>query len=92
MVIEIIKASEDVGAARTGLMERFDLSEVQATHILDMPLRRLTALETGKLREEHEQLQELIAELEDLLGNEEKRRALIGEGAGQRRCRSRREP
>jgi DNA gyrase subunit A len=60
-------------------MERFELSEVQATHILDMPLRRLTALETGKLREEHEQLQELIAELEDLLGNEEKRRALIGE-------------
>jgi DNA gyrase subunit A len=79
VVIEIIKASEDVGAAKEALMERFELSEVQATHILDMPLRRLTALETGKLREEHEQLQELIAELEDLLGNEEKRRALIGE-------------
>jgi DNA gyrase subunit A len=78
-VIEIIKASEDVGAAKEALMERFELSEIQATHILDMPLRRLTALETGKLREEHEQLQELIAELEDLLGNEEKRRALIGE-------------
>ena len=78
-VIEIIKASEDVGVARTGLMERFDLSEVQATHILDMPLRRLTALETGKLREEHDQLQALIAELEGLLGNEESRRALIGE-------------
>ncbi|MFB3049921.1 MAG: DNA gyrase subunit A [Acidimicrobiia bacterium] len=79
VVIEIIKASEDVGAAKEALMERFELSEVQATHILDMPLRRLTALETGKLRQEHEQLQELIAELEDLLGNEEKRRALIGE-------------
>jgi DNA gyrase subunit A len=78
-VIEIIKASEDVGAARTGLMERFELSEVQATHILDMPLRRLTALETGKLREEHEQLQALIAELEGLLGNEAERRVLIGE-------------
>lgn len=78
-VIEIIKASEDVGAAKEALMERFELSEIQATHILDMPLRRLTALETGKLREEHEQLQELIAELEDLLGNEERRRALIGE-------------
>ena len=78
-VIEIIKASEDVGAAKEGLMKRFELSEIQATHILDMPLRRLTALETGKLREEHEQLQGLIAELEDLLGSEEKRRALIGE-------------
>ena len=78
-VIEIIKASEDVGAAKEALMERYELSEIQATHILDMPLRRLTALETGKLREEHEQLQGLIAELETLLGSEEKRRALIGE-------------
>ena len=78
-VVEIIKASEDVGVARSALMERFELSEVQATHILDMPLRRLTALETGKLREEHEQLKALVAELEELLANEERRRALIGE-------------
>ncbi len=78
-VVEIIKASEDVGAARDALMDRFELSEVQATHILDMPLRRLTALETGKLREEHEQLLALIAELEALLASEEKRRVLIGE-------------
>jgi DNA gyrase subunit A len=76
-VVEIIKASEDVGAARDSLMERFELSEVQATHILDMPLRRLTALETGKLREEHGQLQELIGELEALLASEEKRRLMI---------------
>ncbi|MCH8899260.1 MAG: DNA gyrase subunit A [Acidobacteria bacterium] len=78
-VIEIIKASEDVGAAKEALVERFEFSEIQATHILDMPLRRLTALETGKLREEHEQLQGLITELKALLGSEEKRRALIGE-------------
>jgi DNA gyrase subunit A len=82
-VVEIIKASEDVGAARDALMERFELSEVQATHILDMPLRRLTALETGKLREEHQQLQEVIAELESLLASEEKRRVLIGEELGE---------
>jgi DNA gyrase subunit A len=82
-VVEIIKASEDVGAAREALMERFELSEVQATHILDMPLRRLTALETGKLREEHAQLQEVIAELESLLASEEKRRALIGVELGE---------
>jgi DNA gyrase subunit A len=60
-------------------MDRFELSEIQATHILDMPLRRLTALETGKLREEHDQLQALIVELQSLLDDEEKRRALIGE-------------
>ena len=78
-VVEIIKSSEDVTAARTALMERFELSEVQANHILDMPLRRLTALETGKLREEYEQLQELIGELKELLASEEKRRILIGE-------------
>jgi len=60
-VVEIIRSSEDVGAARTALMERFALSEIQANHILDMPLRRLTALETGKLREEYEQLQALIS-------------------------------
>ena len=78
-VVEIIRSSEDVGAARTALMERFALSEIQANHILDMPLRRLTALETGKLREEYEQLQALISELEALLASEEKRRALVGE-------------
>ncbi len=78
-VVEIIKSSEDVTAARTALMERFELSEVQANHILDMPLRRLTALETGKLREEYEQLQELIGELKELLASEEKRRILVGE-------------
>ena len=78
-VIEIIKASEDVNAAKAALRERFEFSEIQAAHILDMPLRRLTALETGKLREEHEQLQGLITELKALLGSEEKRRALIGE-------------
>ena len=78
-VVEIIKSSEDVGAARAALMERFSLSEIQANHILDMPLRRLTALETGKLREEYEQLQALIGELEALLASEEKRRILVGE-------------
>ncbi len=78
-VVEIIKSSEDVSAARSALMDRFALSEIQANHILDMPLRRLTALETGKLREEYEQLQALIGELKALLASEEKRRALIGE-------------
>ena len=78
-VVEIIRSSDDVGAARTALMERFELSEIQANHILDMPLRRLTALETGKLREEYEDLQNLIGELKAILADEDKRRAMIGE-------------
>ena len=44
-------------------MKSFDLSEIQATHILDMPLRRLTALETDKLREEMAELEKRLKEL-----------------------------
>ncbi|MFQ5555018.1 MAG: DNA gyrase subunit A [Acidimicrobiia bacterium] len=78
-VIEIIRGSDDVEAARGSLMERFELSEIQANHILDMPLRRLTALETSKLREELEQLLATIADLKDILGSETRRRQVVGE-------------
>jgi len=78
-VVQIIRSSVDTEAARGALMERFALSEVQATHILDMPLRRLTALETGKLREEREELAKLIRYLKGLLASPAKRLALIGE-------------
>jgi DNA gyrase subunit A len=60
-------------------MEHFELSEIQTNHILDMPLRRLTALETDKLRQEYEELQAVIAELGSILDSENKRRAIIGE-------------
>ncbi|MDP2623737.1 MAG: DNA gyrase subunit A [Actinomycetota bacterium] len=76
-VVAIIRASEDTDTARANLMESFSLSEIQATHILDMPLRRLTALETGKLREEYEELKKLIKYLNGLLKSPAKRRALI---------------
>ena len=56
-VVQIIRSSETVDDARVSLMEEFELSEIQANHILDMPLRRLTALETGKLRTEYDDLQ-----------------------------------
>ncbi len=82
-VVEIIKSSEDTDAARNSLMERFDLSEVQATHILDMPLRRLTALETSKLREEHAELEMLIKNLKSLLRSPAKRRTLIAKELGE---------
>ena len=78
-VVQIIRSSETVDDARTSLMEEFELSEIQANHILDMPLRRLTALETNKLREELAELESTIEYLMGLLADEAKRRALIGE-------------
>lgn len=77
-VVSIIRASEHVEAARVALMEVFELSEIQANHILDMPLRRLTALETSKLRDELEDLKMTIDYLESLLADESMRRGLIG--------------
>ncbi len=78
-VVAIIRGSANVDEARVGLMDGFELSEIQANHILDMPLRRLTALETTKLRDELEALEETIAYLEGLLADESQRRSLIGE-------------
>jgi len=60
-------------------MERFDLSVEQTTHILDMPLRRLTALETDKLRQEYEDLQAFIAELKSILESDQLRRSILTE-------------
>ncbi len=71
-VIALIKGSKDVDAARSGLIERFSLSEIQAQAILDMRLQRLTSLETKKLVEELQATLALIAELKALLASEEK--------------------
>ena len=68
-VIATIRASADVETARTGLMERFQLSQPQAQAILDMQLRRLAALERQRLEEEHQELLKTIADLEDLLAS-----------------------
>ena len=68
-VIELIRASDDPDAARDGLMEKFELSEIQAQAILDMRLQRLTALESDKVRAEHKELTERIAELRAILGD-----------------------
>ena len=78
-VIQIIRGSEDTDAARAALIERFELSELQARAILDMPLRRLTSLETNKLREEYQGLQELIEDLELILAEPARRRAIIAD-------------
>jgi DNA gyrase subunit A len=68
-VIAIIRASQDVEAARNNLMERLGLTQIQAQAILDMQLRRLAALERERLEKEHEDLLKTIAELEGLLAD-----------------------
>ncbi len=78
-VIRTIRESPNVETARTRLMEGFDLSEVQAQAILDMPLRRLTALERQKLVDEYEGLLKQIAYLEDLLASPLRQRSVIRE-------------
>ena len=78
-VVKIIRGSQDVENARRTLMKTFKLSEIQANHILDMPLRRLTALETDKLRQEYDDLQAYIAELKGILDSEELRRSILTE-------------
>ena len=69
-VIGLIRGSADPEEARTGLMTRFDLTEVQARAILDLRLQRLTQLEVGKIEEEHAELMAAIAELRAILGDE----------------------
>ncbi|MGQ0843590.1 MAG: DNA gyrase/topoisomerase IV subunit A [Sporichthyaceae bacterium] len=66
-VIAVIRSSDDTAAARTRLMEIFDLSEIQANYILDTPLRRLTRYDTIALEREGEELRAKIAELTELL-------------------------
>src|SRR3954471_19630481 len=70
-VIALIRASRDRDTARTGLMERYELTYVQAQAILDLRLQQLTALEADALRKEHADLTERIGELRQLLGNED---------------------
>jgi DNA gyrase subunit A len=76
-VIKTIREAEDADVAKTSLMKRFKLSELQAQAILDMQLRRLAALERWKIEEEHKQVRATIEYLEDLLAHPKKILALI---------------
>jgi DNA gyrase subunit A len=71
-IIRIIRGAASVDEARTSLIARFELSELQAQAILDMQLRRLAALERQKIEDEYRELIKLIAELEDILANPNK--------------------
>ncbi len=76
-VIEIIKTSKDSAEAMASLMREFELSEKQANAILEMKLRRLTALEVDKLKEELLELDKTIADLKDILANESRVKEII---------------
>lgn len=76
-VIELIKASKTPDEARTGLMETFGLTEIQAKAILEMRLQRLTGLEIQKIKEEYDEIIKTIAYFKEILGNEELRYEII---------------
>ena len=76
-VIALIRGSRDPETARAGLIERFELTVVQAQAILQLTLSRLTALEADKIKQEHADLVERIKELREILGDEERVNGLI---------------
>ena len=78
-IIKLIKSSKDAEAAKNALMKKFKLSEEQAVHILDMPLRRLTALELEKLKEEQKELKTTIKGLGDILKSRPKQEGILVE-------------
>ena len=76
-VVSIIKGSEDVENAKAELRKELKLSEIQATHILDMQLRRLTALEMQKILDESEELTLHISEYKKILASEQRQRTIV---------------
>ncbi len=76
-VIALIRSSKDGDEARSKLIERFTLSDIQARAIVEMRLRQLTGLEQDKLRAEYEEIMKLIQHLKDLLASKELRMQLI---------------
>ena len=76
-VIEIIKKSADKNAATAALMAEFDLSDKQANAILEMRLQRLTSMEVEKLKEELIELDRTIADLKDILANDQRVNAIV---------------
>lgn len=86
-VIETIKQSPDTPTAKERLVERFALTEVQADAILQMRLQRLTGLEQDKLREEHRELLEKIADYKAILADEQRVLTMIKEDLEEMRKR-----
>jgi DNA gyrase subunit A len=78
-IIELIRASRDRDSAREQLVERFELSHIQASAILDLRLSQLTALEADSIKQEHADVTERITELRAILGDEGRVLAVIKE-------------
>lgn len=78
-VIQIIRSSKNTEEARNRLIERFELSEIQARAIVEMRLRQLTGLEQEKLRAEYDDLMKLITHLKEVLASKELRMNIIKE-------------
>jgi len=78
-VINLIRRSQDADSARTRLMKTYKLSQEQAQAILDMPLRRLAALERRKIEQEYKEVQALIKELQALLRSPKKMRGVVAD-------------
>lgn len=76
-VIALIRGSKNADEAREKLIERFELTEIQAKAIVEMRLRQLTGLEQDKLRAEFEEIMKTIADLKDILENEPRRYQII---------------
>jgi DNA gyrase subunit A len=76
-VVAIIRGSKDTPEARKKLMKRLKLTEIQANHILDLQLRRLTALAYDEMIAEKAELLETIKELKKILGSEQRRRTIV---------------
>jgi DNA gyrase subunit A len=78
-VISIIRSSENTEIAKQRLSERFGLTDIQATEIVNMRLRALTGLERGKLQDEHDELERRIARYNEILGSEAEQYGVIKE-------------
>jgi DNA gyrase subunit A len=77
LVIRLIRQAEDPDAAKQALIRQLELSEIQARHILDMRLQRLTQLERHKIVEEHEQTLALIADLKGILASDQRLMGIV---------------
>jgi DNA gyrase subunit A len=78
-IIELIRSAADADAARSKLMKRYKLSELQANAILDMQLRRLAALERKKIETEYKEVSATIKDLTDLLKNPKRMRGVVAD-------------
>ncbi len=76
-VIKLIRASKNAEEARDNLMNKYKLSEIQSKAIVEMRLRQLTGLEQDKLRNEYNEIKELITDLKDILDKEDRRMEII---------------